>query len=172
MAISFSNIRKLLLSALSLVALAPTAASAATDPYIATYKAKDPTNYFSVIKKLVLTEGKGHRYQARMEISHYIDEDRGKAIALEGYADVYLPADDKMDSDRFFVYFPKAKYPTFLEIYPGQKSSPNNLKGYASLHYRYFENSSDRRYVSDELIREWSSMKTGTKRTRRMHKTR
>jgi hypothetical protein len=154
MAISVSDLTKLLISALSIVALTPTAASAEADPYIATYKAKDPTNYFSVIKKIVLSKGKDHRYHVRMEISHYLDEDRGKAIALDGYADVYLPADDKTDSDRFFVYFPKAKYPTFLEVYPGQKSSPNNLMGYTSLHYRYFENSSSHQYVSDELIRE------------------
>jgi hypothetical protein len=154
MAFRVSPLGKSLITAVSVSVLVSAAATAATDPYIATYEAKDPNNYFSIIKKLVLSNGKGHRYNARMEISHYLDEENGKSIALEGYADVYLPADDKTDSDRFFVYFPKAKYPTFLEIYPGQKSSPNNLKGYKSLHYRYFEKASGHHYVTDELIRE------------------
>lgn len=155
MRFAVSELCKILITSISLIVLGSAGALAATDSYFATYKAKDPNKYFSIIKKLVLSQGKGHRYQARMEISHYLEEDRGKSTVLEGYADVYLPADDKSDSDRFFVYFPKAKYHTFLEIYPGQKSSPNNLKGYSSLHYKYFENSSDYRYVSDELIREW-----------------
>jgi hypothetical protein len=46
-----------------------------------------------------------------------------------------------------------------VEIYAGQKSSPNNLKGYASLHYRYFENSSSHSYVTDQLIRDWARKK-------------
>lgn len=76
--------RNFLLTALLLVVLVPAAAPAAPDPYIATYKAKDNSNYFSVIKKLVISKGKRRDYHARMEIVRYLHgEGDGKIIVLE-----------------------------------------------------------------------------------------
>lgn len=153
--------RTYLVAVLISCAAFPSAAIANQDQLEGAYIAKNPSNQFAVIKRLVLRKAKEHNYDVEMEIRGFLCEDKKRACVLQGYADVYSPCDDKLAADRIFIHFPKASHSPFLEIYPGQKSSPNNRRGYLTLLYTYFEKDTWHSYVSDELIRSSLQKKPG-----------
>jgi hypothetical protein len=139
---------------LVLFLLVPIEVQSNNDPWVGTFIAKETSNYFSIVRKLTFSKARDHDYSVEMEISRFLSGDDKRGAKIKGYAEIYQPTDDKTASARMFVHFPGTKFRPFLEIYPGQKSSPvRNAKGYFSLHYAYFENSEWRSYVADELIR-------------------
>ena len=124
-------------------------ATAKTDPWIGAYIAKDDSSS-SIVRKLTLSKGTAHDYQATIELDRNLGDDNRKKAVLCGYADAYCPFDDKSAADRVFVHFPKYRFSRFLEIYPGEHSA-SRLE---SVHYTYFENSRWHSYVSGELTRQ------------------
>lgn len=129
------------------------AVSEEADIWVGTYRAKDVSNNSAVVKKFTLSKGKNGKYFAKIELSHLLSDESRKLITLVGEGEFFGPADDKNAGERLFVFFRQKNAGSFLEIYPGQKSSPNNHKGFLSLHYLYFERSQWNSYVRSELIR-------------------
>lgn len=142
-----------LLSALVAIVLVPAPVTADSDPYLGTFVQKD-NGRLNVVRKLVFLPGEKHAYDVELHISRFIHDGSKTGTVMRGYAEVYRPSDDKTYSMRIFAHFPEARFTPFLEIYPGQRSSPvRNSKGYMSVRYSYFENAPSHRFVSGELFR-------------------
>jgi len=133
-------------------------ANASQDPWVGIYKAKPATDSDdglnkSPIRKLVLSSRGGNNYNAIVEVSSL--NSRGKSvIKLKGVATLFFPSNSKVGADRLLVFFPAVKNKSFLEVYPGLKSSPVRNRSYLSLSYTYFESVNLPEYASAEVVRE------------------